>query len=98
MLIFRPGFFSLMLGWDGLGLRSFLLVIYYKNYKSLNAGMLTFITNRLGDGLMLTGIAFSMLVTGFNIFSAEPTKPLRIILYLLIFGALTKRAQIPFRA
>ena len=98
MLIFRPGFFSLMLGWDGLGLRSFLLVIYYKNYKSLNAGILTFITNRLGDGLMLTGIAFSIIVIRFNIFSAESGRSTRIFLFLLIFGALTKRAQIPFSA
>ena len=98
LLIFRPGFFSLMLGWDGLGLRSFLLVIYYKNYKSLNAGMLTFFTNRLGDGFILTGIFFSIMVIGFNIFSASPTAFSQRIIFLLIFGAITKRAQIPFRA
>ena len=34
----------------GLGLRSFLLVIHYRNYKAINAGILTFITNRLGEG------------------------------------------------
>lgn len=98
LLIFSPGLFSLILGWDGLGLRSFLLVIYYKNYKSMNAGILTFLTNRLGDGLMLTGILFAVMVNRFNIYTAELNSFSNRIFYLLIFGAITKSAQIPFRA
>jgi len=34
-----------MLGWDGLGLVSYLLVIYCQNVKSYGAGMLTFVSN-----------------------------------------------------
>lgn len=98
LLIFSPGFFRLILGWDGLGLSSFLLVIYYKNFKSLNAGLLTFFTNRLGDGFMLSGMFFGVLIIRFNLFSAESIAFSNKIVYLLVLGALTKRAQIPFRA
>ena len=98
LLIFSPGFFRLILGWDGLGLRSFLLVIYYKNYKSINAGILTFITNRLGDGFILTGIFFAITIKRFNVYTAEQSFVFCKIFYLLILGAITKRAQIPFSA
>ena len=98
LLIFSPGFFRLILGWDGLGLRSFLLVIYYKNYKAINAGILTFITNRLGDGLILAGISYRLVVIGFNIFTSDTRFLGTIILYLLLLAALTKSAQIPFSA
>jgi NADH:ubiquinone oxidoreductase subunit 2 (subunit N) len=33
-LIVRPNVISILLGWDGLGLVSYLLVIYYQNVRS----------------------------------------------------------------
>ena len=98
ILIFSPGFISLFLGWDGLGLRSFLLVIYYRNIKSLNAGILTFLTNRLGDGLLLVGAATGFWALQFNLFLVTSSLVSRLLLCLLIGGAITKRAQVPFRA
>ena len=98
LLIFSPGFFRLILGWDGLGLRSFLLVIYYKNYKATNAGILTFIKNWLGDGLILAGISYRLVVIRFNIFTSDTKFLETIILCLLLLAALTKSAQIPFSA
>jgi NADH-ubiquinone oxidoreductase chain 5 len=54
ILILRPNFISILLGWDGLGVTSYLLVIYFQSAKSYSAGMLTALTNRLGDvGLLL---------------------------------------------
>jgi NADH-ubiquinone oxidoreductase chain 5 len=57
-LIISPNIISILLGWDGLGLVAYLLVIYYKNAKSYGAGMLTVLSNRIGDVAMLMVIAW----------------------------------------
>jgi NADH:ubiquinone oxidoreductase subunit 5 (subunit L)/multisubunit Na+/H+ antiporter MnhA subunit len=55
VLIFSGNLLTTLLGWDGLGFTSFLLVIYYINSYSLGAGLITVLTNRLGDiGLILS--------------------------------------------
>lgn len=60
LLILSPRFVRILLGWDGLGLVSYCLVIYYYNYRSYNAGMITGIRNRVGDvGILLViGVLF----------------------------------------
>lgn len=57
LLIVRPNLISILLGWDGLGLVSYCLVIYYQNIKSYNAGIITALTNRVGDVALLISIA-----------------------------------------
>jgi NADH:ubiquinone oxidoreductase subunit 5 (subunit L)/multisubunit Na+/H+ antiporter MnhA subunit len=59
-LIFVPRLISLLLGWDGLWIVSFALVIYYQNNKSLGAGILTALANRVGDVALLTGIGLAL--------------------------------------
>jgi NADH-ubiquinone oxidoreductase chain 5 len=60
LLIFIPHIIILLLGWDGLGLVSFILVIYYQNPSSIAASMLTALTNRLGDVAILLSIAITI--------------------------------------
>jgi NADH-ubiquinone oxidoreductase chain 5 len=57
IIILRPNLIRILLGWDGLGLVSYCLVIYYQNVKSYNAGILTALSNRLGDVALLISIA-----------------------------------------
>jgi len=44
--------------WDGLGLVSYLLEIYYQNVRPYGAGMLTVLSNRFGDVALLISMAW----------------------------------------
>lgn len=57
ILIYFPNMFMLLLGWDGLGITSYLLVIYYLSDRALSAGIITAITNRVGDGFLILSVA-----------------------------------------
>nr|AML25621.1 NADH dehydrogenase subunit 5 [Staphylinidae sp. BMNH 1274669] len=100
LLIISPNLISILLGWDGLGLVSYCLVIYYQNIKSYNAGMLTALTNRIGDVALLMSIAWMLNYGSWNyIFYLEFMKldiSMQIISGLIILAAMTKSAQIPF--
>ena len=53
-MILSPNLIRLLLGWDGLGVTSYLLVCYYIREKRFNARILTALTNRVGDvGILL---------------------------------------------
>jgi len=56
LLILRPNLVSLIVGWDGLGVTSYLLVVFYQREKAYNAGILTALSNRVGDVLLLVRI------------------------------------------
>ena len=84
MLIFFSNLFMTLIGWDGLGVTSFLLVIYYKNRKRLGSGFVTALTNRLGDCFLLCGLGFFILEYH------------TITLVLLLAVRMTKSAQFPF--
>nr|AWH98615.1 NADH dehydrogenase subunit 5 [Doddsia occidentalis] len=99
-LIISPNLISILLGWDGLGLVSYLLVIYYQNVKSYNAGMLTALSNRIGDVALLLAIAWMLNFGSWNyIFYLECSRDsleMAIIGALVMLAAMTKSAQIPF--
>nr|ALO77550.1 NADH deshydrogenase subunit 5 [Myodermum sp. MYO01] len=100
LLIISPNIISILLGWDGLGLVSYCLVIYYQNVKSYNAGMLTALSNRIGDVALLMAIAWMLNYGSFNyIFYIDLMKgslEMVIITSLILLAAMTKSAQIPF--
>nr|YP_010309855.1 NADH dehydrogenase subunit 5 [Endotricha kuznetzovi]UMR54977.1 NADH dehydrogenase subunit 5 [Endotricha kuznetzovi] len=100
LLIISPNIISILLGWDGLGLVSYCLVIYYQNFKSYNAGMLTALSNRVGDVFILMVVSWMMNYGSWNyIFYLEFMKndyKMMIIGVMIIIAAMTKSAQIPF--
>nr|YP_009926441.1 NADH dehydrogenase subunit 5 [Lysmata amboinensis]QNH68784.1 NADH dehydrogenase subunit 5 [Lysmata amboinensis] len=100
-LIISPNLISILLGWDGLGLVSYALVIYYQNEKSCNAGMLTALSNRVGDVAILLSIGLMSSTGGWNyVVSAEEGQLILIggLVMLVIMASMTKSAQIPFSA
>nr|AFY16878.1 NADH dehydrogenase subunit 5 [Perittopus sp. HL-2012] len=98
MMIMSPNIVSILIGWDGLGLVSYCLVIYFQNFKSHSAGMLTILTNRTGDVAILLSISWMMNYGSWH-----------FLYYLTVFGdwvfylfilvviaGFTSSAQIPF--
>nr|YP_009649176.1 NADH dehydrogenase subunit 5 [Ovalipes punctatus]QDA22801.1 NADH dehydrogenase subunit 5 [Ovalipes punctatus] len=100
MMVFSPNLISILLGWDGLGLVSYALVIYYQNEKSANAGMLTVLSNRVGDVAILLSIGLMSSVGGWNflLYSYYMGEEMIGLKMLVMLAAMTKSAQIPFSA
>ena len=86
----------LLLGWDGLGIVSFVLVIYYQNPKSLAAGIITALTNRIGDVLLLVAIALTLNQGHWLIIDIWDTNISFVQIIFIAIAAITKSAQIPF--
>lgn len=100
LLVISPSLISILLGWDGLGLISYILVIYYQNSKSFNAGILTALINRVGDAALLISIAWISRYGRWNfIFYIDFFKKdgnILLISFFIILASITKSAQIPF--
>ncbi len=87
--------FFAILGWDGLGLISFFLIVYYQNQSSIVSGSFTLLINRLGDGFFLaTLVLFFYNYADFTSFSSN-LRSLGMVL-LIIITFITKRALYPF--
>lgn len=96
ILIYFPHIITLLLGWDGLGLVRFILVIYYRNPKSLSAGIITALTNRIGDAFILISIGWSLNNNHWIITNMWSRNISNFIIISILIAAITKRAQIPF--
>jgi len=95
LVITIPNLFFVMLGWDGLGLISFFLIVYYQNQSSITSGLFTLIINRLGDRFFLIRITFFFYYyTDFTYFSSNLLSTFSILILVLTF--ITKSALYPF--
>nr|YP_010026027.1 NADH dehydrogenase subunit 5 [Cyriopagopus hainanus]QOQ36841.1 NADH dehydrogenase subunit 5 [Cyriopagopus hainanus] len=96
ILIFSNNIFFIMLGWDGLGLSSYILVIFYMNSKAKKSGAITILSNRIGDILIIFAIGISL---SNNILDMHLSKEFSMVtIILLTIAAMTKSAQLPFSA
>ena len=89
-LIVNNSFYWMMLGWDGLGVVSFLLIIFYLNYERINNGLFTLFQNRVGD------LFFVLFIVGMFCIDITTNLVLKWGALFLIIGACVKRAQFPF--
>ena len=97
----------LFVGWEGVGLCSYLLIgFWFKDSLKVKAGMKAFVVNRLGDGCFLLGIflLFSYFGTlNFQEINSSPLlqdsfgilNPWTLGALFLFLGATAKSAQIP---
>nr|YP_009024175.1 NADH dehydrogenase subunit 5 [Amphiporus formidabilis]AGL46753.1 NADH dehydrogenase subunit 5 [Amphiporus formidabilis] len=95
-LIFIPNLITLLIGWDGLGLISFCLVVYYQNFKSLVSGVLTVLMNRVGDVMILLSIGWLVSLGSWNCFFLDDFYLGFFVGLCLVFAGMTKSAQFPF--
>ena len=87
--------FFAMLGWDGLGLISFFLIVYYQNQSSIVSGVFTLLINRLGDGFFLFRLVLLFYYyPDFNTFSSNIRTVFVSSFIILTF--MTKSALYPF--
>ena len=108
VLVLADNFLLLFLGWEGVGLCSYLLIgFWYENKLAGQASMKAFITTRIGDVCMLFAffIIFHQLGT-LNIqealLVAKETWPyaslfVTLTAFCLLLGAVGKSAQIPLQ-
>lgn len=102
LLVVSPNIVRILLGWDGLGLVSYCLVIYYPTKKSRSAGIITVISNRVGDICILLIIGWIGIIGDFSFIPITmATRMLTntdTLSILVVLAAITKRAQFPFSA
>nr|YP_009572103.1 NADH dehydrogenase subunit 5 [Umbonium thomasi]QBI37689.1 NADH dehydrogenase subunit 5 [Umbonium thomasi] len=96
LLVFIPNLVALLVGWDGLGIVSFALVVYYQNVKSLSAGMLTALANRVGDVMLLLSIGLCVIQGHWNILFMWDSIFSPVLVFCVVVAGMTKSAQIPF--
>nr|UNO31806.1 NADH dehydrogenase subunit 5 [Liposcelis bostrychophila] len=93
ILIFSFNISSLLVGWDGLGVTSFLLIYFYHSLKSVNSSLVTLTLNRVGDLMIIFSITMGLMLYTWNFFFSEET--VKIFNFLLMMAALSKSAQLP---
>lgn len=102
-LVLAANYLLVFVGWEGVGLCSYLLIGFYFTKKSAtDAGNKAFIVNRIGDfgfalAMFLIFITFNSL-DFHKVFALAPGKPvatLTAIALLLLLGAAGKSAQLP---
>ncbi|HEX9655270.1 MAG TPA: NADH-quinone oxidoreductase subunit L [bacterium] len=105
ILVLADNFLLLFVGWEGVGLCSYLLIgFWYEDVNNANAGKKAFIVNRIGDFGFLLGMFLIFAHFGslhFNtvfgqLATAQLSSALATVIALLLFvGATGKSAQIP---
>lgn len=106
LLVVADNYLGLYVGWEGVGLASYLLIgFWFERPSAATAGKKAFVSNRVGDfGLSLA--MFAMFVSFHTlqfdgVFAAAPTASrsmLTAIGLLLLLGACAKSAQVPLQA
>src|SRR5690348_1454466 len=72
-LVLADNFVLMFVGWEGVGLCSYLLIGYYFDRKEAgDAAKKAFITNRIGDWGFVLGVMLTFFVTGSVSFFANP--------------------------
>lgn len=105
LLVLAENLLVLYLGWEGVGLCSYLLIgFWFERPSAAAAAKKAFVTTRVGDTLLLVGIALVFFRLGSldlsrvldpAVAGAQPSGVFTVIALLLFAGAVGKSAQVP---
>ncbi len=105
LLVMGNNYLVMFIGWEGVGLCSYLLIgFWFKNESYNNAAKKAFVMNRIGDLGFLLGMFFMLFYFGSIDYSTvanqaqtlAPNSALLITITMLLFvGAMGKSAQLP---
>ena len=106
VLVLGDSFLLMFVGWEGVGLCSYLLIGYYfEKHSAAEASKKAFLFNRVGDFGVLSAVMLIFITFGtlnFNMVNAEAASRLEaggilvtVITLFLFLGATGKSAQIP---
>jgi len=91
VVITRDSMVNMVVGWDGLGLRSYFLVVYFDNFRSNKRGLITVVSNRIGDVFIIIRVIILVTIGDVSLSSTN------VILGLIItLASVTKRAIWPY--
>nr|YP_010890539.1 NADH dehydrogenase subunit 5 [Eomenopon denticulatum]WIM51545.1 NADH dehydrogenase subunit 5 [Eomenopon denticulatum] len=94
ILIHSNGLMTSMVGWDGLGITSMILIMYYSSNSALKSSIFTFMINRLGDSFFMILVILSYCVHSSSVLYNGTAS--WIISLFLILTSMTKSSQFPF--
>lgn len=103
LLVLASNLLLLFVGWEGVGLASYLLIgFWYTKKKAANAAVKAFVVNRVGDLGLLLGIVWTLILFGTTDVEAITAKAagvdvttLTILTALFFIGSIGKSAQLP---
>nr|AXI95991.1 NADH dehydrogenase subunit 5 [Bemisia tabaci]AXI96004.1 NADH dehydrogenase subunit 5 [Bemisia tabaci] len=96
MMILSPNMMSLVMSWEGLGMTSFILIMYYQNKKSMMSSVYTMMMNRIGDITLLLTMMILMDSTSWMFLSTEYLNYSMVWISFLSISTFSKSAQMPF--
>jgi NADH-quinone oxidoreductase subunit L len=109
VLVLADNYLLLYLGWEGVGLCSYLLIgFWYERPSAASAAKKAFVTTRIGDAAMMLGVVLIFIhfgsldfadvlggQVGPTVATAPPESAFTVISLLLLAGAVGKSAQLP---
>lgn len=106
LLVLSGNLITLMIGWAGVGLTSYLLIGYYQTDVAKKAARLAFVTNTIGDLALLLGSALILMhwhtLSISSMLQHVQHRPLGgwwpFALFLFMVAAFAKSSQLPLQA
>lgn len=92
IFVFSNNPFTCIVGWDGLGVTSFILIVYYNNWEVKHRGIFVLLANKIGDCFLIFAITSLVFVPTLGLGSYIVS----LSCILLLIANCTKSAHLPF--